>query len=176
MKKKTIALVMSLVLIVGCMLGGTVAWLTAKTDEVKNTFTVGDINITLTETTGDTYKMVPGSDITKDPKVTVKADSEACWLFIKVEKSENFDTFMTYDIADGWTELENGVYYCQVDATTSDTEFAVLKDNKVNVKDTVTKEMLTATDFTEPTLTFTSYAVQKDNIADVNTAWTEAQK
>ena len=81
--------------------------------EVKNTFTVGDINIGLTETTTD-YKMVPGNTIAKDPTVTVKAESEACWLFVKVTESENLDTFITYAIAEGWTKLQDGVYYREV--------------------------------------------------------------
>ena len=94
MKKKTLALVLALTLLVAGVVGGTLAWLTAQTAEVKNTFTVGDINIGLTETTTD-YKMVPGNTIAKDPTVTVKANSEACWLFVKVTESENLDTFIT---------------------------------------------------------------------------------
>ena len=173
MKKKSFIMVLALVLVFAVAVGGVVAWLTDKTDPVKNTFTVGDINIKLEETT-TAYKMVPGNAIAKDPKVTVKAGSEACWLFVEVEKSANFDNFMTYAMADGWKVLDGqtGVYYREVDATTADTSFAVLKDNQVTVRDTVTKtqleEVKTAN---QPTLTFTAYAVQKDNIADAATAW-----
>ena len=66
---------LALVLVIGCVAGGTVAWLVAKTDPVVNTFTYGDINITLAETTGPDYKIIPGKDIEKDPKVTVTAGS-----------------------------------------------------------------------------------------------------
>ena len=69
---KALALVLVVVLLFGGALGGTLAWLTAKTDTVTNTFTVGDINIDLTETTTD-YKLVPGNTIAKDPTVTVKS-------------------------------------------------------------------------------------------------------
>ena len=174
MKKKVLSIV-AVVLVLCCAIGGTLAWLTAKTDPVVNTFTVGDINIELTETTTN-YKMVPGNTISKDPKVTVKANSEACWLFVKVEKSANFDSFMTYDMADGWTELPSvtGVYYREVAATTAATDFSVLKGDSVSVKDTVTKADLNAlTQNTFPTLTFTAYAVQKDNVADAATAWSK---
>lgn len=173
MKKKSFIMALALVLVFAVAVGGVVAWLTDKTDPVKNTFTVGDINIKLEETT-TAYKMVPGNAIAKDPKVTVKAGSEACYLFVEVKKSANFDTFMTYAMADGWKVLDGqtGVYYREVDATTADTSFAVLKDNQVTVRDTVTKtqleEVKTAN---QPTLTFTAYAVQKDNIADAATAW-----
>lgn len=179
MKKKTFALLMALVLVFGVAVGGTVAWLTAKTGPVVNTFTVGDINIGLTETTKD-YKIVPGTDIAKDPKVTVKANSEACWLFVKVEEAnwpaavetDGTTRKVNYEIAGGWTALSgvSGVYYREVDAVTADTDFAVLKDNKVTVSDTLTKTEINNIT-TNPTLTFTAYAVQKDNIADAATAW-----
>lgn len=175
MKKKVLSIV-AVVLVLCCAIGGTLAWLTDKTGPVVNTFTVGDINIELTETTTN-YKMVPGNTITKDPKVTVKANSEACWLFVKVEKSANFDSFMTYDMADGWTKLPSvtGVYYREVAATTAATDFSVLQGNSVSVKDTVTKADLNAlTQNTFPTLTFTAYAVQKDNVNSAADAWAKA--
>lgn len=177
MKKKAWVSLVAVVLVLCCAVGGTLAWLTAKTNPVKNTFTVGDINIELTETTTN-YKMVPGNTISKDPKVTVKANSEACWLFVKVEKSANFDDFMTWGIADGWQLVpgETNVYYREVAATTADTDFAVLKDNQVKVLDTVTKTLLETAKTNAPTLTFTAYAVQKANIADAKTAWAEASK
>ena len=170
MKKKTLALVLALTLLVAGVVGGTLAWLTDRTAEVKNTFTVGDINIALTETTRD-YKMVPGNKLDKNPTVTVKANSEACWLFVKVTESENLKDFITYAIAEGWTELQDGVYYREVPASNADQTFPVLAGNAVTVKDTVTKEMLTAKDFANPTLTFKAYAVQKDNVASAYDAW-----
>lgn len=181
--KKALFIMLSAALIVCATVAGTLAWLTDKTKPVVNTFTVGDINITLTESGNLDLKMVPGRTITKDPKVTVKEGSEACWLFVKVDKSVNFDGFMTFEMADGWTLLKTEgnteVYYREVAATTADTDIYVLKDNKVTVRDTVTKTMLedvkNAEDGTPnenaPTLTFTAYAVQKDGIADAATAW-----
>ena len=55
--------------------------------------------------------------------------------------------------------------------------FAVLAGNQVTVKDTVTKTMLNAlTPATYPTLTFTAYAVQMDNVADAAAAWAEVNR
>lgn len=180
MKKKVLSIV-AVVLVLCCAIGGTLAWLTDKTGPVVNTFTVGDINIELTETTTN-YKMVPGNTITKDPKVTVKANSEACWLFVKVDKSKNFDGFMSYVMADGWTQgdgkdIPDNVFYREVPATTADTSFDVLKNNQVQVLGTVTKtqmENIKSGTIAAPTLTFTAYAVQKDNITSAATAWAEA--
>ena len=158
---------LALVLVIGCVAGGTVAWLVAKTDTVVNTFTYGNINITLAETAGTNYKVIPGTVIEKDPKVTVKAGSEACYLFVKVEKVGTF-TGISYEIADGWTELESGVYYRLVDAVTADTSFEVIKGNEITVSETLTKENIPSA---QPTLKITAYAVQKENIPDAKTAW-----
>lgn len=171
--KKGLILTLALVLAIGLGIGITLAYLYTDTPSLKNTFEYGDVNIKLEETTGTTYKMIPGNNIAKDPTVTVLKDSEACWLFVKVEKSDNFDTFMTCGIASGWTHLtgENGVYYREVSATEEDTPFPVLAGSAVYVKPSVTKEMLKAEDFTSPTLTFTAYAVQKANVENVTEAW-----
>ena len=96
--KKVISMILALVLVATMSVAGTVAYLTSK-DEVKNTFTVGKLAITLDETDvdvngvkdGDTrvkandYKLMPGHKYVKDPIVHVKADSEACYVFLKVD-------------------------------------------------------------------------------------------
>ena len=187
---KVMALVLAVVLVLGAVIGTTVAWLITNTTPVVNTFTYGDINITLEETdTGldedndkktNQYQMVPGKEIDKDPKVTVLKNSEDCWLFVKLEKSSNFDEFMTYAIADGWTELDAtkypGIYYREVAMSDNDAEFTVLKDNKVTVKTDVTKDMFNKLDADAnnkiyPQLKVTAYAVQKAGVDTADAAW-----
>ena len=175
MKKKVIALTAAFLLVFGAAVAGTVAWLTDSTQTEVNTFTVGNIDIDLTETTTN-YKMVPGETIAKDPKVSVKAGSEACWLFVKVEEGNNVANFIDYTIDSGWTKLENGVYYREVAATATKQEFSVLTNDEVTVKNTVTKDMMDRiTDQTNPTLSFTAYAVQKAGFDTAADAWTAAQ-
>ena len=187
---KVLALVLAVVLVLGAVIGTTVAWLITNTTPVVNTFTYGDINITLEETdTGldedddkktNQYQMVPGKEIDKDPKVTVLKNSEDCWLFVKLEKSSNFDEFMTYAIADGWTELDAtkypGIYYREVAMSDNDAELTVLKDNKVTVKTDVTKDMFNKLDADAnnkiyPQLKVTAYAVQKAGVDTPAAAW-----
>lgn len=185
---------LALVLVVAvASVGGTIAWLTDKTDAVTNTFTVGDINITLTETTGTEYKIIPGTDLSKDPKVTVKADSEACYVFVKV-KEENWPTVketvddkeqlkVRYSInTTNWTKLEvtgleagESVYYKVFDnAITTDTDLSVLANDKVYVSENLTKDEAAAIKTVgTPKLTFTAYAVQKDNINSAADAWSK---
>lgn len=172
MKKRTLIILVALVAVFGMAVGGTIAWLTDQTEPITNTFTVGNINIELEETVRE-FKMVPGVTIAKDPKITVMSGSEACYLFVKVEKSTNLDNFINYTMATGWTALTDGVYYRVVDATNSDTTFSVLAGDQVTCKDSVTKAMmdaLTEAD-TYPTLTFTAYAVQRSGSDSAAAAW-----
>lgn len=173
---------LALVLVVAvASVGGTIAWLTATTEPVVNTFTYGNINIDLTETkpVNRQAKIIPGVDIEKDPKVTVKGGSEACWLFVKVEETGTFvANKVTYEVDTtantGWTKLTgvNGVdnvWYREVGAVTADTDFNILKDNKVTVSNTLTKEDIK--NITNPTLKFTAYAIQKEGTGTVAEAW-----
>lgn len=184
---KTFVAMLALVLVIGCAVGGTVAWLTAQTDSVVNTFTYGDIDIDLAETkpVKNQAKIIPGVDIEKDPKVTVKANSEACWLFVKVKEEGTFVADkVTYSIADGWkqgdddTKIPENVYYREVSAVTSDASFYVLRGNAeypngvVNVSGELTKSDIQSITV-QPKLTFTAYAVQKEGITDAATAWTK---
>ena len=172
-----LVLVLALALIVGVAGGATFAWLTAKSDTVVNTFTYGDINITLEEKTGSDYKIIPGVDIKKDPLVTVLAKSEACWLFVKVEEEGTFVADkVTYSIADGWTKgdgtnIPANVYYREVAANDANQEFSVLKDNKITVSDTLTKIDIKGILTTTPKLSITAYAIQKDGMANAEKAW-----
>lgn len=175
MKKKivlTSIVALSLALLVA--VGVTVAYLFVKTDSVVNTFEPSNIEVTLTETTGTSYKMIPGTTLAKNPTVTVVNDID-CYVFIKVELN-NTGSYLEYDIESEWIPLENhtGVYYREVSKDAADKEFNILVNNQVKVSDSVTKEMMTKLiNGTEPypTLTFTAYAVQSDNVANAAEAW-----
>lgn len=203
MKKKAMALVLALGLVVVGIVGGTMAWLTAEATEVKNVFTDSDINITLTESDTDPneegvqhdYKMIPGHTIAKDPKVTVAKGSEDCYVFVKIDKSTNYDTYLNdYAVDEAWTQLKTdgdspeavqGVFYQKVTSVTEAWSDYVLagKDGFTNgyvtVKGEVTKAQmnaLTADSSSYPTLTFTAYASQlmKNNTQEFTpyVAWT----
>ena len=172
MRKSLVWLIIALALLLAISVGVTVALLVASSKPVVNTFTVGGVDITLTESTGNGYKMTPGVTIAKDPTVTVLANSETSWLLVKVETAKDLETFCTYEIQDGWTALaeQEGVYYRKVENASFNQVFPVLKDNVVYVKDTVTEEQLNAV--TEnPTLTVTAYAAQCDGLATAQDAW-----
>lgn len=107
--KKKLMTVLALVLVIAMSVAGTYAYLTSQA-EVKNTFTVGKVAITLDEAktnvdgkkvdadgnilaqgatdyripNGNEYKLMPGHEYSKDPIVRVTKDSEACYVFVKV--------------------------------------------------------------------------------------------
>jgi len=157
--------------------GGTVAWLTDKSDTVTNTFTPSNIDITLTETERE-YDMVPGVELPKDPTVKVIAANTDvdCWLFVQVVESEGFQTYMDYEIDPGWTIVpgEDNVYYREVAKSDTDQTFPVLKDNVVTVDQELTNAQMDALT-ANPTLTITAYAVQKEGFATPEAAWAQAK-
>lgn len=174
---KALVALLALVLVIGCSLGGTLAWFVDETDAVTNTFTVGDINITLTEDhmneQGYTYKIFPGATIIKNPTVTVEANSEDCWLFVKLTEEKWCDQ-VAYTLADGWAELsgEDGVYYQEVTESNSNQPFGVLKDNTLTVSADLTKADIDRMKVEgNPTLTITAYAVQKEGVDTAPEAW-----
>ena len=195
LNKKIIAMlsvfIMLAMVAIGRSVSGTVAWLVSQSESTVSTFTLGDINITLAESDfGSQPKIIPGVDIKKDPKVTVMANSEACWLFVKVEES-NWPEFkeangtrkVSYSVNNGWNVLKNtpGVYFREVSAEDAQKgiDYTVLAGNEscssgvIKVSQELTKEEINSISSSgkQPSLTFTAYAVQRAGIDTADAAW-----
>lgn len=122
MKKKTVALVLASTMLFGIATGGTIAWLTDNTEKVTNTFTVGKVDITLTESpynengysspvekVNNKYPAIPGATYKKDPVVTVVEGSEDCYLFIEFTYSADAKNYLNYTSnlkGSVWTQLD----------------------------------------------------------------------
>lgn len=180
MKKKTLTLMLAFVLVIGCTIGGTVAWLSAQTDAVVNTFTLGDINITLHETTAEHYTIIPGGKSAKDPTITVKSGSEKCYVYAIVENQlkRSGQTVVTPNIdPDKWmvvdASADKTLYrYCQiVDAANADVILPVFTE--VTYADCIEKTDLPT--LNDKTITIQGYAHQSDN-TDQLTADTAAKQ
>ncbi|NCC86533.1 MAG: hypothetical protein EOM05_01525 [Clostridia bacterium] len=146
MSKKTVAIIISAVIVCVGVIGGTLAWLT-DSKEITNTFTVGDINIALDESSFDANnaKLVPGTTIEKNPTVTVKANSEDCFVYVMIDNNlkANDKTIGTLNVAADW-------------------EVVATQGNKTIYKYTSTVESAT-TDNSLPAV-FTQVAISGDNI------------
>ena len=107
-------------------------------------------SVTIQETTGTEYLLIPGHDITKDPKIVITGKTTIpAYLFVEVV--DKLDTNLvegetkkpvSYSMATGWTELEgitgadgSKVYYYNavIDQDFSAYPIYILKDNKVTV-------------------------------------------
>ena len=189
--KKKLMTVLALVLVIAMSVAGTIAFLTDTTDPITNTFTVGKVDITLTETfntdtNGDQEndawqaQLIPGTTYTKDPVVTVTADSEDCWLFVKFEENGNPSTYLTYTsnltLANGWTQgdgtnIPTNVWYRAVAKDAAVKSFHLLLNDTVTIdSDAVTNENMNTA--ANAQLVYTAYACQKANMS-VEAAWAQ---
>ena len=182
MKKKILVtlsvIACALLLVVGSVVG-TFAYLTS-TKEVKNTFTVGDVTITMTETdvddstpnedrdTANAYKLIPGKTYKKDPIIYVDEKSESCYLFVKVvngmaaiETDVVADTVVGQMLAKGWVAFNanEGIYY-KTTAVNAGAEVPVF--DTVTVSNSVDNNTLKGYNGTE--LVVTAYAIQAEEL------------
>ena len=132
--KKKLTLVVSLLLVMALSIGGTLAYLTAQTDAVTNTFTIGNITISLAEKTTGDYKIVPGDTVEKDPSITVVKGSEKCYVYAFIDNALMLDNKVvaTPNVAEtNWSvvKAEGGKtlyrYNTVVDASSADQPVAV---------------------------------------------------
>ena len=180
--KMAITLSVCAILLVFGTIMGTVAYLTSQTAPVKNTFTYGNVTITMDEakadgtegrTASNTYKLVPNVTYTKDLQIHVGENSEDCYLFVKVA-----DVFASIDstigtqlTAKGWTLLENGVYYYTTKVA-ANTSVVVIENFKVDAAATeTTLAAFTAAEGYQ----VIGYAVQAAGFDNATLAWNTAK-
>ena len=182
-KRKTLLLAFNALLLVAVSVMGTLAYLTATSGEVKNTFTVGSVDLTLDEIDVDEYgvasigaervlaneyKLIPGHTYTKDPVVHVTAGSEESYVFIKVlnglTEIEAETTIASQMSTNRWTPVagSEGVYKYEVtvDARENMKNLPVFGD--FTISETATAEVLE--EYADAEITITAYAVQADGL------------
>lgn len=191
MKKKTVALVLAMALVFALAVGGTIAYLTDKTQTIENTFTVGNVNIELKETFNTdadkdgkldswTAQLIPGKSYVKDPTVSVKEGSEDCYLFVKFDELGDAAKYIQYtsnlNEENYWYQderLPDNVWYRQVAKTDTIRSFGLLADKTVTINGT-TVTSATMDLAKEAKLVYTAYACQSYGL-DVVQAWNEVK-
>ena len=192
-RSKALLLTLCAVLLVTASVLGTMAYLTS-TDEVQNTFTVGQVQITLDEKDTDhstpdadrdkanAYHLLPGNEYEKDPTVHVNAVSEDSWIFVKVEngiaafeaatstEENGYKSISDQITANGWTALGGvaNVYYKPYTKSATGSDLIVFSNFKI--ADTANDVQGWAT--LNATVNITAYAVQKDGFDTASAAWT----
>ena len=195
--KKTLTVIIALVLVVVMSVAGTVAYLTSQAT-VTNTFTVGKVAITLDETkvteygdavpsaapvSANQYTLIPGHTYTKNPTVHVNADSENCWVFVKVTNeiaaieapaSATDPVYVQINqqiTNNGWTALEGqpGVYYMTYTKGQTDKDLEVFQSFKVAGDADISA-------YAGKTIVINAYAIQSDGFGTASAAWTEVSK
>lgn len=177
-KSKALLLTLCAVLLVAASVLGTMAYLTSSA-EVKNTFTVGKVEIKLDEAkvtadgipvegadrvTANSYKLMPGTTYTKDPTVTVLNGSEESYVRMKVtfnNATEIIALCTDPEFADdGPTGVENAyplirmVKFVEANAAKWD---GIIPDNMVDTEDMLGNAKYFAYDKTADTLTYIFY-------------------
>lgn len=185
--KKLVIAVVALSLALIAFAGTTLAWLISTPDPVTNTFTAGDVQITLDEAptssdgygvviagnrvTKNSYKLVPGRTYAKDPTVHVQANSEPCYVYVKIENQlgDILDTDIENEIINtyGWTKLSDNLYYRAVNASASVVDLIVF--NGFKVADDATNAQIRANN--DKQIIVTAFAVQQYGFADAQAAW-----
>ncbi len=114
MKKRIVLAAAACALVVSTGIGGTMAYLTDKTDTKVNTFTVGKVKIEVDEPTWDANKeadskyaqnLVPNQTVQKDPQVKNTGNNDAI-VFMKV--TVPVKSGITFAGADGTKESPSG--------------------------------------------------------------------
>ena len=194
--KKTLTVLLALVLVIAMSVAGTMAYLTSQAS-VTNTFTVGNVAITLDEakvneygvatddprTNANEYRLIPGHSYTKDPIIHVAANSEACYLFVKVEDGladiEADTTIAAQLAANNWKAVDGVanvyVYAVDTDAKTAVTRSADVTNVPVFGSFTLKSDAVVS-NYKNASIVVTAYAIQADGFADKTPAviWGDA--
>lgn len=181
--KKILVLALAALLLVAVGVGGTLAWLTATSGPVTNTFTPAGIEIELKETqkpdgtivttgvTDWTAKLVPGATYSKNPEVKlVKADCDV-YIFVTVENSAVGVNYTVIEDDDHWTKVpkETNVWYRTASTSDVGTSWQIIDGVSISKELNVTT-MPTA----NTTLQFNAYAVQQKKEGTTNFTVEEA--
>ena len=116
---------------------------------------------------GNSYKLIPGLDIKKDPHIIIQ-DKTPIPAYLYIEVKSTLDTPVTYEIDDSiWYELAGvpGVYYYKdtIDENFSANPIYILKDNQI----TVGQLLLSQSDSAEDFLKFNVNLIEKVGTATV---------
>ena len=134
-KKKLIISVIILSLVVTAGVGSVIAYFASISGPVVNTFTVGQVELELADAEVGVIQLVPGTTAERTSVVTVKRDSEDCYVYVKIEQPRELTQYTSYELAEGWINLGgiDGVYYRQVPKSAVNMKYHVFKNDEIAI-------------------------------------------
>ena len=196
---KVVGLLLAICLLIGCVAGGTIAYLIAEPKTVTNTFVAGNIGtLTLTETYNKdsdndgindewTAIVTPGKDLDKDPEVSLTDNNVDAYVFVKLECDEG-QAFAISE-SNGVTKVnhsakENEIYWKLEAGWNKVSNNPRVYYREVSANNTASwgiiqdDKVYVSSDLTQNdiknftlNLTFTAYAIQQLGFDDAVTAW-----
>lgn len=203
MNKRSLAAGIAAAALAFGVIGGSLAYLQDSTSTIENEFTYGMVDISIEETAVDeygaavspaatvvdgesqTYKLIPGHSYTKDPVVTVTADSEDSYVFFVVDNEVSAIEDSTAGTIDsqiqtaGWTELTSAntlyidgvaktatqkIYYKSTTSSNADQDLATFTTLNIAGNASVSG-------YDGDSIDVSAYAVQADGFNTALAAW-----
>ena len=189
--KKRKTMIAAIVLLLVFIVGRAIAYFT-DTDTATNTFTIGNVDITLSEPNWSTTDsnsngtpdaaegLVPGQTVSKDPTVTVASTSKDAYVFVKVQvpcKADNSAELFTYTLNSGWAVVTgyngtctNGVAekVYAYEGSTAGTLQSLSANGTATLFNSVTLENITGSEASAisnaASMPVTAYAIQADGL------------
>jgi len=198
MKKRKIILA-AVALLALFFIGGTMAYFTDQ-EHAVNTFTLGNVDITLTETSWDSTNaegLLPGATVAKNPVINNVGTSPAYVFLEVIEPCYDNVKIFEYTPDSGWVSISGGSCAASSGISTATTVYAYgtasamttlnasastsALFSSVTLKSTLDETAINtlrqaAADTNNPVpvqITVNAYAIQKDNLASAvpSTVW-----
>lgn len=141
----------------------------------KKATSEGNVHIALSSNSGESIGLIPGNIAAKDNAVTIAAGSDSCYIFLMLNQSGEFDSFMEYGLDKSWQSIKGfkNVYYTEAEPSDSEQKFVIFEGGEVGVSKEITKEdvALIAQTKSYPELAISATAISKNAENDFENAF-----
>lgn len=138
--KRLATLLVSLVLVLGVAVGGTVAFLSTRTDSKENTFTPSKVTCAVTETFNNNVKSNVAVKNTGDTTAFIRAAINVTWMSNKDAANQTVsakvpvkdtDYSITFAKNTNWIQGADGYYYYQLPVGPQDSTEVLIEECKL---------------------------------------------
>ena len=156
LNKKTLIVIISAVLVVAAAVAGTLAWLQDNAEGNVTLQGSDHVTVTLADASLGTMKVIPGQKVTYNPQVTVDNTVDA-FVFVQINDTNNV-LGANPALVDGWTALQNGVYYRTVAADAETKTFSFFNGGQITIDSNLNNDTISS--INNQTFGIKAYAIQ----------------